>query len=234
MPGRGGVGVRIGCDGRGLGPPRGSVGTVGRPGATGRSIGCLALTGGADGTGGRIWRGGGAGARGRATGGGIDGAPAWSPSTLSRKVGGTTRPGRGAIGGAGSAGTGSVTVAGASRDGSAGGASGSPEAGASVSRGGGGLTALTSRGGPSAGAAGLAGSGPLAATFLPLVRLAGASANIVPLGSVTSSWRDTRSANWRATTSSIVLDALLTSIPWSRLRSSTTLWLGMPRSSATL
>ncbi len=232
MPGRGGVGVRIGCDGRGLGPPRGGAGTVGRLGPTGRSIGDLALTDGADGTGGRTWRGGGAGAR-RATGG-IDGAPAWSPSTLSRKVGGTTRPGRAAIDGAGSGGTGSVTVAGASRDGSAGGASGSPEGGASVSRGGGGLTALTSRGGPSAGAAGLAGSGALAATFLPLVRLAGASANIAPLGSVTSSWRDTRSANWRATTSSIVLDALLTSIPWSRLRSSTTLWLGMPRSSATL
>ncbi len=208
MPGRSGVGVRIGCDGRGLGPPRGGVGTVSRAVGTGRSVGGLALTGGADG---RTWRGGGAGARGRATGGGIDGAPAWSPSTLSRKVGGTTRPGRGAIDGAGSAasggaaGTGSVTVAGASRDGSAG--------GASVSGGGGGLTALTSRGGPSAGAAGLAGSGPLAATFLPLVRLAGVSANIAPLGSVTSSWRDTRSANWRATTSSIVLDALLTSIP---------------------
>ena len=215
MPGRGGVGVRIGCDGRGLGPPRGSVGTVGRAVVTGRSIGALAVTGGADGCGGRTRRGGGAGARGRATGGGIDGAPAWSPSTLSRKVGGTTRPGRAAIDGADSAGsggvgTGSVTVTGASRDGSA---SGAPDGGASVSAGGGGLMALTSRGGPSVGAAGLAGSDPLAATFLPLVRLAGASANIAPLGSVTSSWRDTRSANWRATTSSIVLDALLTSIP---------------------
>lgn len=219
MPGRSGVGVRIGCDGRGLGPPRGGVGKVDRAVTTGRSIGGLAPTGSAAGTGGRTWRGGGAGARGRATGGGIDGAPAWSPSTLSRKVDGTTRPGRGAIdragssGSGGAAGTGSVTVAAASRDGSAGGASGSPEGGASVSGGGGGLMALTSRGGPSVGAAGLAGSGPLAATFLPLVRLAGVSANIAPLGSVTSSWRDTRSANWRATTSSIVLDALLTSIP---------------------
>jgi len=47
-------------------------------------------------------------------------------------------------------------------------------------------------------------------------------------------WRASRSTNWRPTTSSMVLDALLTSIPWSRLSSAVTSWLVVPRSSATL
>ena len=78
---------------------------------------------------------------------------------------------------------------------------------------GGGLAILTRRGGPSEGAAGLAGSGAFTAAFFPLVRVTGVSVNLAPLGMVTPSWRATRSANWRATTSSIVLDALFTSIP---------------------
>jgi hypothetical protein len=47
-------------------------------------------------------------------------------------------------------------------------------------------------------------------------------------------WRASRSTNWRATTSSMVLDALFTSMPWSRFKSAMTSWLDVLRSSATL
>src|SRR6266404_5401064 len=43
-----------------------------------------------------------------------------------------------------------------------------------------------------------------------------------------------RSTNWRATTSSIVLEALFTSMPWSRLSSAVTSWLVVPSNSAIL
>jgi len=55
-----------------------------------------------------------------------------------------------------------------------------------------------------------------------------------PPGSAIFRCRASRSTNWRATTSSIVLDALLTSMPWSRFSSATTSWLVVPSSSATL
>jgi hypothetical protein len=62
----------------------------------------------------------------------------------------------------------------------------------------------------------------------------GVSAKISPVGSVMRRCFASRSTNWRATTSSIVLDALFTSIPWSRLSSAVTSWLVVPSSSATL
>jgi hypothetical protein len=46
--------------------------------------------------------------------------------------------------------------------------------------------------------------------------------------------RARRETNSRATTSSIVLDALFTSMPWSRFSSAITSWLDVLRSSATL
>jgi hypothetical protein len=47
-------------------------------------------------------------------------------------------------------------------------------------------------------------------------------------------WRAMRDTNSRATTSSIVLEALLTSMPWSRFNSAITSWLDVLSSSATL
>ena len=96
-----------------------------------------------------------------------------------------------------------------------------------------GFAVLTRRGGGSDGPAGLAGSAffPGGAPFLPLA--AGASAKMSPLGSEMLRSRASRSTNCRATTSSIVLDALLASMP-RRLRSEATSWLEVPSSSATL
>jgi len=77
-----------------------------------------------------------------------------------------------------------------------------------------GLIVLTSRGGPSTGAVGFGGSAFFAsAAFLPPFGGAGASANMSPPGSAMLRCRATRSTNERATTSSIVLDALFSSIP---------------------
>ena len=71
---------------------------------------------------------------------------------------------------------------------------------------------FTRRGGGSAGATGLGGSGFLAAPgFFGLCT--GVSANMSPPGSEIPRCRAIRSTNCRATTSSIVLDALFTSIP---------------------
>jgi hypothetical protein len=47
--------------------------------------------------------------------------------------------------------------------------------------------------------------------FFPFA--AGVSANMLLPGSEMLRWRATRSTNWRATTSSTVLDALFTSMP---------------------
>ena len=76
-----------------------------------------------------------------------------------------------------------------------------------------GLTALTRRGGGSKGATGLTGSAAfLGGTgFLPLTT--GVSANMSPPGREMLRWRARRSTNCRATTSSMVLEALFTSIP---------------------
>jgi hypothetical protein len=80
---------------------------------------------------------------------------------------------------------------------------------------------LTRRGGGNDGGAGFAGSGALPAGFLPLTA-AGASANEAFDGTLSPRCRAMRDTNSRATTSSMVLDALLTSMPWSRLSSAIT------------
>lgn len=106
--------------------------------------------------------------------------------------------------GAGAGGSGAATETGS---GSATGAG----AGAAAT---GGFAVFTSRGGGSVGAAGFGGSGAFfaGAPFLPLAA-AGVSAKMSPLGSWTFLCLASRSTNWRATTSSMVLDALFTSIP---------------------
>ena len=73
----------------------------------------------------------------------------------------------------------------------------------------------TVRGGGSAGATGLGGSGAFLAAppFLIPPFGAGVSAKMSPVGSEMLRCRASRSTNCRATTSSIVLDALLTSMP---------------------
>jgi hypothetical protein len=86
------------------------------------------------------------------------------------------------------------------------------------------------------GAAGFAGSGffAFAAGFFAPGFATGPSANMSPPGSVMARSRASRSTNWRATTSSIVLDALFNSMPCARLSSASTSWLLVLRSSATL
>ena len=84
-----------------------------------------------------------------------------------------------------------------------------------------GFAVLTSRGPPSTGPAGFGGSG-LPAGFLPFITGEGLSANEVFDGMTMLRWRARRLTNCRATTSSMVLDALLTSIPWSRFNSAIT------------
>ena len=93
---------------------------------------------------------------------------------------------------------------------------------------------LTSRGGPSLGR--IAGSrrGELFALFRLVLEEAGFCENSGPVGRLTSRSRATRSANCLATISSIVLEALFTSMPCSRLSRSMTSWLGIPSRSATL
>ncbi len=76
----------------------------------------------------------------------------------------------------------------------------------------GGFADLTRRGGGSAGADGFGGSGALPPGFFPLAA-AGVSANDALDGTLSPRWRAMRDTNSRATTSSIVLDALLTSMP---------------------
>ena len=78
-----------------------------------------------------------------------------------------------------------------------------------------GLIVLTRRGGPSTGAVCFGGSGffGAAAFFAPGFGGAAVSANMSPLGSEMPRCRAMRSTNDRATTSSIVLDALFSSMP---------------------
>ena len=99
-----------------------------------------------------------------------------------------------------------------------------------------GLTVLTRRGGASVGAAGLTGSAFLPANpgFFAPGLATGPSANMSPPGSVMPRSRARRSTNWRATTSSIVLEALFSSMPCARFRSASTSWLLVLSSSATL
>jgi hypothetical protein len=84
------------------------------------------------------------------------------------------------------------------------------------------IGALTSRGGPNRGR--IAGSGALAlfALFRPFPDEAAFCENRGPVGRLTSRSRARRSANCLATISSMVLEALFTSMPCSRLRRSMT------------
>ena len=105
-----------------------------------------------------------------------------------------------------------------------------------------GFAFLIRRGGPSVGAAGFGGSGAGAAPFLPgaafalavLACLTACSENMSPFGRVMPFCLARRSTNWRATISSSVLDALLSSMPWFFFNSASTSLLVMSRSSATL
>jgi hypothetical protein len=108
-------------------------------------------------------------------------------------------------------------------------------AGAGASTGAGGFAVLTRRG-AATGAAGLAGSGARPPGFFRPPRWAGpgVSANDAFVGTLMFRCRACLVTNSRATTSSIVLDALFTSMPWSFFRSDMTSWLERLRSSATL
>jgi hypothetical protein len=76
----------------------------------------------------------------------------------------------------------------------------------------GGFAVFTRRGGGSDGAAGRCGSDGFAAGLRPRAAT-GASAKDALDGTLIFRWRASRSTNCRATTSSIVLDALFTSMP---------------------
>jgi hypothetical protein len=123
--------------------------------------------------------------------------------------------GSGSTTGAGGGSTGSTAI------GAGGGSSATGGGGASDT--GTGLMVLTRRGGPRTGAAGFCGSGAFlaAAGFLPLAGAAD-SANMSPPGREMLRCFASRSTNERATTSSIVLDALFSSMPWSRFSSART------------
>ena len=97
-----------------------------------------------------------------------------------------------------------------------------------------GLTVLTSRGGGSEGLGGGGGGWTFwaVAGFLPLGPAP--SAKMSPDGSLMPRFFAMRSTNWRATISSTVLDALLTSMPWSRFSSATISWLVVSSNSAIL
>ena len=192
---------------------------------------------------------------------GASGVVGRSCSIRSLSVGGTTRPGTAAFSGAGSiagaacsttlsragdalasttgstGSTGSTIGGGGSRTGSStggGGGGADTSTSATGTATGGGLIVLTRRGGGRAGAVGFGGSGAFLAgvPFRPLTT--GASAKMSPDGSEILRCRANRSTNCRPTTSSIVLDALFTSMPWSRFSSAVTSWLVVLSSSATL
>jgi len=112
--------------------------------------------------------------------------------------GSSTGSNSGSTTGGGGAGGGTSTASGA--------------AGGAATTSAGGFADLTRRGGGSEGAAGLAGSGALPAGFFPFA-VAGVSANDAFEGTLSPRWRARRDTNSRATTSSIVLDALFTSMP---------------------
>jgi hypothetical protein len=98
------------------------------------------------------------------------------------------------------------------------------------------LWVFTSRGGGSEGFGG--GGGGAGAAFFPaaafLTLAAAPSAKMSPLGSTMPRFLASRSTNCRATISSTVLDALLTSIPWSRFSSATISGLVVSSNSAIL
>ena len=196
----------------------GIAGTADVPGALGSSILNLML-------GGTMRPGAGIGLDGGAGGAAAGRAAAGRAATGGSATGGaatgggssTTGAGSGAAAtgtGAGSSATGSGTSTGSSTGG--GGASSSTGSSTTVDEAVvAGFADLTSRGGASVGAAGLVGSGFLAfsAGFLAPGFATGPSAKMSPVGSVMFRSRARRSTNCRATTSSIVLDALFSSMP---------------------
>ena len=180
-----------GCEGSG------GVGVVGRcssirnrivGGTTRPAVDGLAATGA-----GTCTSGGGASARGGSTGSG-----AGAGSTATGAGGGSSGIDSGGGGGGGS------TAAG-------GGSSATGEGAVGMA----GFTVLTRRGGGSTGATGFGGSGAFLADagFLAPPFCTGVSAKMSPVGRTMLRCLASRSTNWRATTSSIVLDALFTSMP---------------------
>jgi hypothetical protein len=256
--GRGGTTL---SDGRNRGPEGrvGIAGTADVPGAFGSSIlnrmlggtmrpgggvglaaGAAAATGGAAGA--RSATGAAAGAAATGAGGSsTTGAGAGTPAVAASgaeagafaTAAGSTGSGTTTAGGSGSWLTGSST-AGAAATGAGAGA-GADVGGTGAAEGAAGLAVFTRRGGASVEAAGFGGSAffPLAGFFSPGFG-AGPSANMSPPGSVMPRSRARRSTNWRATTSSMVLDALFSSMPWARFNNASTSWLLVLRSSATL
>ncbi len=166
----------------------------------------------------------------------VDLPPAKDSSKRMRMLGGTTRPdgaaGRGSTDAAGAATTSPAGASGArscsatSRGTAAPSESTATSGTARISAvgcsstdtgasgaGAGGLTVLTRRGGPRTGAIGLGGSVFLGTGPTLLPRTTGVSANMSPPGSEVPRCRARRSTNCRPTTSSMVLDALLSSMP---------------------
>lgn len=226
---RGGAGGA--CPVRGSSTRSRSVGGTIRPGVgtgfggtTGAGAGASSAAGGAS-TAAAV-------AGGASTGGG--GAAAMAGGGGAAAIGGA---GAGSTTGAGAAGSGSGAGDGCGVGCSATAAAGSAAGdGAGVSTGGAaGFAVLTRRGAGMAGAAGFAGSGALP-PFLNVPREAGADVSVRAEleGTLRPRCRACFETNSRATTSSIVLDALLTSMPCSFFRSVMTSWLERLSNSATL
>jgi hypothetical protein len=137
-------------------------------------------------------------------------------STSTGGGGSTSTVGGGGGGGVATVATGTRTSTGSGSTAGAGGGGGvgATPTGAVASVAGCGLTVLTRRGGPRTGAVGFGGSTFLGAgAFLAVLAGTACSANMSPPGSEMLRCRARRSTNERATTSSIVLEALFSSIP---------------------
>ena len=223
-----------GVPGRGAGvvaraPAGGCVGFAGGAAAGGRTIFAWETTGRFAGVSGRAGCVGlpGSSMRNRIVGGttrggagGGSGAPGASTTGASSTGGAAATGGASTAGGAstrgGSGGGGASTgAAGGGASATAGGGGGAATGAAGSAAGCTGFTVFTRRGGPSTGAVGFGGSAFFCAVaFLALAfGGAGVSANMSPPGSEMPRCRAMRSTNERATTSSIVLDALFSSIP---------------------
>lgn len=147
----------------------------------------------------------GAGASGSA---GEGGAASTTGGADASTTGASTGGSETTMGGGTTIGAISSTGAGSTNTGSGSGAFGAGGAG--------GRAVLISRGGGNDGAAGFAGSAEAAFFGPPAVFFAAftaASEKMSPFGSSMPRWRASRSTNWRATISSSVLEALLSSIP---------------------
>jgi hypothetical protein len=170
------------------------AGTGGRGGVAGAALAAAAAAAGGSGAGGGEVS---AATTGSSRTGGAKGDGGGS-GTASTTSGSITGSGSGSTTGGGGTGGGTSTASGA--------------AGGATTTSAGGFADFTRRGGGSDGAAGLAGSGALPAGFFPFTA-AGTSANDAFEGTLSPRCRAMRDTNSRATTSSIVLDALFTSMP---------------------